>query len=104
MRARVSSLSGRFLPNGVLDVFVQVALMEATYMAYRLVRGWIDDPTGAAVAFQNGRSVIHIEQTTPPVGLVRVSGAGKVTSVSGNLVTVALDDRRAVRAKAAPDK
>ena len=37
-------------------------------------------------------SVIHIEQTTPPVGLVRVSGAGKVTSVSGNLVTVALDE------------
>ena len=63
MRARVSSLTGRFLPNGVLDVFVQVALMEATYMAYRLVRGWIDDPTGAAVAFQNGRSVIHIEQS-----------------------------------------
>ena len=63
MRARLQSFSGRFLPNGVLDVFVQVALMEATYMAYRLVRGWIDDPQGAAVAFQNGRSVIGIEQS-----------------------------------------
>ena len=63
MRARLQSLSGRVLPNGVLDVFVQVALMQATYMAYRLVRGWIDDPQGAAVAFQNGRSIIGIERS-----------------------------------------
>ncbi len=63
MRARLKSFSERFLPNGVLDVFVQVALMQATYTAYRIVRGWSDDPSGAATAFQNGRSIIHIEQT-----------------------------------------
>jgi hypothetical protein len=63
MRARLQNVSGRVLPNGVLDVFVQVALMQATYMAYRLVRGWIDDPQGAAVAFQNGRDIIGIEQS-----------------------------------------
>jgi len=63
MRARLQNASGRVLPNGVLDVFVQVALMQATYMAYRLVRGWIDDPQGATVAFQNGRSIIGIEQS-----------------------------------------
>ncbi len=37
-------------------------------------------------------SVIHIEPQTPVAGPVRVSGQGKVTSVSGNLVTVALDE------------
>ena len=63
MRARFQSASGRVLPNGVLDVFVQVALMQATYMAYRLVRGWIDDPQSTAIAFQNGRSVIGIERS-----------------------------------------
>ena len=63
MRARLQNVSGRVLPNGVLDVFVQVALMQATYMAYRLVRGWIDDPQGAAIAFQNGRDIIGIEQS-----------------------------------------
>ena len=63
MRARLQNVSGRVLPNGVLDVFVQVALMQATYMAYRLVRGWIDDPQGAAIAFQNGRDIIGLEQS-----------------------------------------
>jgi hypothetical protein len=63
VRARLQSLSGRVLPNGVLDVLVQVALMQATYMAYRIVRGWIDDPQGAAAAFQNGRSIIAVEQS-----------------------------------------
>ena len=42
MVARLRSLYGRLLPNGIFDVLVQVALMQATYMAYRLVRGWID--------------------------------------------------------------
>ena len=37
--------------------------MQATYMAYRVVRGWIDDPQGAAVAFENGRNVIGIERS-----------------------------------------
>ncbi len=63
MLARVRSLYGRLLPNGLLDVLVQVALMQVTYMAYRLVRGWIDDPQGAAIAFENGRNIIGIERS-----------------------------------------
>lgn len=63
MVARLRTLCGRFLPNGILDVLVQVALMQATYMAYRLVRGWIDDPQGAAVAFENGRNIIAAERS-----------------------------------------
>jgi hypothetical protein len=63
MYARFRSLQARLLPNGILDVLVQVALMWALYMAYRLVRGWIDDPQGAAVAFENGRDIISIERS-----------------------------------------
>ncbi len=63
MVARLRSLYGRLLPNGIFDILVQVALMQATYMAYRLVRGWIDDPQGAAIAFQNGRDIIDIERS-----------------------------------------
>ena len=51
MRPRLSSLGARLLPNGILDAVVQIALMQATYMAYRVVRGWVDDPSGAAQAF-----------------------------------------------------
>jgi hypothetical protein len=64
MRPRLSTLRARLLPNGILDVVVQIALMQATYMAYRLVRGWIDDPQGAAVAFENGRTIIEFERAT----------------------------------------
>ncbi|MCU0258899.1 MAG: phosphatase PAP2 family protein, partial [Solirubrobacteraceae bacterium] len=64
MRPRLSALRARLLPNGILDVVVQIALMQATYMAYRLVRGWIDDPQGAAVAFENGRTIIDFERAT----------------------------------------
>ncbi len=63
MVARLRSLYGRLLPNGIFDVLVQVALMQATYMAYRLVRGWIDDPQGAAIAFENGRDIIAVERS-----------------------------------------
>jgi len=41
----------------------QVLLFAAAYYAYRLVRGWIDDPQGATVAFANARHLIHFEQT-----------------------------------------
>ena len=64
MVARFRSLSGRLLPNGIFDVLVQVALMQATYMAYRLVRGWIDDPQGASAAFEHGRNIISLERST----------------------------------------
>jgi membrane-associated phospholipid phosphatase len=61
--ARARSLQARLLPHGVLDVVRQVLLFAAAYYAYRLVRGWIDDPAGATVAFDNARHLIHFEQT-----------------------------------------
>ena len=42
---------------------LQVLLFAVAYYGYRLVRGWIDDPQGATVAFDNARHVIHVEQT-----------------------------------------
>src|SRR5919205_1301277 len=61
--ARLRSLQARLLPNGILDVVRQVLLFAVAYYGYRLVRGWIDDPQGATVAFDNARHVIHVEQT-----------------------------------------
>lgn len=52
----------RLLPRGVPDLVLQLALLEAGYLLYRLVRGWIDDPQGAAVAFENGRTIIELER------------------------------------------
>jgi hypothetical protein len=63
MMFRLRSLQARVLPHGPLDLLWQLALMMAAYYAYRITRGWIDDPQGAAVAFQNARSLIHIEQS-----------------------------------------
>jgi hypothetical protein len=61
--ARARSLQARLLPHGALDVVRQVLLFAAAYYGYRLVRGWIDDPQGATVAFNNARHVIRLEQT-----------------------------------------
>jgi hypothetical protein len=58
-----SSLRTRLLPRGPLDLAGQLALFAVAYYAYRVTRGWIDDPQGAAVAFQNARGLIHIEQS-----------------------------------------
>src|SRR6476469_1445039 len=63
MLLRLRSLQTRLLPHGPLDLLWQLALMMAAYDAYRITRGWIDDPQGAAVAFKNARSLIHIEQS-----------------------------------------
>jgi hypothetical protein len=57
-----SKLLARIFPHGPLDVLRQIALFAAVYYAYRLTRGAIDNPQGAAVAFQNARDLIHIEQ------------------------------------------
>jgi membrane-associated phospholipid phosphatase len=64
MLARARSLQARLLPNGPLDVVRQVLLFACAYYGYRIVRGAIDDPQGAAVAFENARQLIHFEQTT----------------------------------------
>jgi membrane-associated phospholipid phosphatase len=53
----------RRLPRGVPDLALQFALCEVGYMLYRLVRGWIDQPNGAAAAFQNGRNIIDLERS-----------------------------------------
>jgi hypothetical protein len=63
MRARVQSLHGRVLPHGPVDALRQVALVVCAYYAYRVVRGQVDDPGGAAVAFQHARELISIERT-----------------------------------------
>ena len=49
----------RLFPRGLFDVVLQVALFQLAYMAYRVVRGSIDDPQGATIAFQNARMPIE---------------------------------------------
>src|ERR671927_15410 len=63
MLARLLSLQARLLPRGPFDVVRQVLLFGAAYYGYRLVRGAVDDPVGAAVAFKHARELISVEQT-----------------------------------------
>jgi membrane-associated phospholipid phosphatase len=63
MLARLQLLQARLLPRGPLDVVRQVLLFALAYYGYRIVRGTVDDPIGAAVAFQHSREVIHFEQS-----------------------------------------
>jgi PAP2 superfamily protein len=63
MPARLHSLQARLLPRGPVDAARQVLLFAVAYYGYRLVRGTVDDPVGAAVAFQHSRDVIHLEQS-----------------------------------------
>jgi hypothetical protein len=63
MSARLGCIMARLLPRGPLDVVRQVLLFALAYSAYRVVRGAVDDPAGAAVAFHNGRNLIHLEQS-----------------------------------------
>jgi hypothetical protein len=62
MLARARSLQARFLPHGVGDVLWQVLLFAVAYYGYQTVRGWVDDPAGAAVAFQHARELINVER------------------------------------------
>jgi PAP2 superfamily len=63
MPSRARHLLRRLLPKGPGDLLKQLVLMAAAYELYRLVRGMADDPAGAAVAFQNARNLISVEQT-----------------------------------------
>src|SRR3712207_3369866 len=63
MQVTVRRILSRLLPAGPVDAARQMALMALAYFAYRLTRGWIDDPMGAAQAFSNARELIHIEQS-----------------------------------------
>ena len=56
-RARV--LQARLLPKGWLDVLRQIALFGAAYLAYRLVRGFVEGDANAA--FAHARDVISLE-------------------------------------------
>jgi hypothetical protein len=47
-----------------MDVVRQVMLFAAAYWAYRYTRGWVDDPQGATVAFNNARDLIAVERAT----------------------------------------
>ena len=53
----------RRLPRGIPDVVLQLVLFEVGYMLYRVIRGWVDQPDGAALAFQNGRNIIDLERS-----------------------------------------
>jgi hypothetical protein len=63
MLARLTSAQARLLPRGPVDLLRQVLLFGLTYYGYRIVRGTVDDPVGAAVAFQHSREVIHLERS-----------------------------------------
>jgi membrane-associated phospholipid phosphatase len=46
-----------------VDLVKQFAILLAVYYAYRLTRGYIDGPQGAAIAFDNARDLISLEQS-----------------------------------------
>src|SRR3954454_7054427 len=63
MLVRVRPITVRLFPHGPVDVLRQILLFAIAYYAYRMTRGWIDDGQGAAVAFENARHLVNIEQT-----------------------------------------
>ena len=86
MPVGLTRLMGKVFPNGPLDVLRQIALFATAYYAYRLTRGAIDDPQGAATAFQHARDLIAIEQATglfiEPTVQSWTSGWGFATDVA----------------------
>src|SRR3954452_15464996 len=64
MQGRRHAIAARVFPHGPLDVLRQVALFAAAYYAYRLTRGAIDDPQGAATAFSPARDPVAIDRAT----------------------------------------
>jgi len=61
MLARVRVLQARVLPHGWLDVLRQVLLFGLAYLAYRLVRGLVENDANAA--FAHARDLISLERT-----------------------------------------
>ena len=61
MLARARVLQARLLPQGWLDVLRQVALFGLAYLAYRLVRGLVEDDANAA--FRHAEDLITLERT-----------------------------------------
>ena len=69
-----------------------VALGSVAVGAHVEIRGKVTPGATTADPVTVVASVVHVEKTAPPAGVVTVSGGGKVTAVSGHLVTVALND------------
>jgi membrane-associated phospholipid phosphatase len=61
MLARARVLQARVLPHGWLDALRQVSLFGAAYLAYRLVRGFVEGD--ANEAFAHARDLISLERT-----------------------------------------
>jgi len=61
MVARARLLQARILPHGWLDALRQVSLFAAAYLAYRLVRGFVEGD--ATAAFAHARDLISLERT-----------------------------------------
>jgi hypothetical protein len=59
--ARVRALQVRLLPHGWLDALRQVLLFAAAYLAYRLVRGFVEGD--ASAAFAHARDLISLERS-----------------------------------------
>jgi hypothetical protein len=85
MLARLRSIEARLLPRGLVDVARQVLLFALAYFGYRIVRGSVDDPVGAAVAFKHSRDVIDFELSlgifVEPSIQAWVSGSRALTDV-----------------------
>ncbi len=61
MVARARVLQARVLPHGWLDALRQISLFAAAYLAYRVVRGMVEQHYGG-VAFAHARDLIAIER------------------------------------------
>ena len=59
MAARVKSIYA----SRPVDLVKQFAILFAVYYAYRITRGYIDGPQGAAIAFEHARDLIYLEQS-----------------------------------------
>jgi hypothetical protein len=62
MLARARHVEARLFPHGFMDVVKQVLLFLLAYNAYRLVRGGVDNASGAAAAFEHARRLIGLER------------------------------------------
>ncbi len=61
MVARARLFQERVLPQGLLDALRQISLFAAAYLAYGLVRGFVE--ANANVAFAHARDLISLERT-----------------------------------------
>lgn len=58
----MSARATHVLPRGWRDLVLQVVLLVVVIFAYQLTRGLADEPSTAAQAIENGRSIVAIER------------------------------------------